>query len=84
MWLATAIVCSNHALWLEPQLLIHHLGCVYFADGNCDGTPSPDKEGVRQRAEGLLGCGATDVNKVNALGVNADGSGVCLSNGNGK
>ncbi|KZV97020.1 hypothetical protein EXIGLDRAFT_704321 [Exidia glandulosa HHB12029] len=57
--------------------------CVYYATGTTDNSV-PDQETVRQRAIGLLGCGATDVNKVNALGVAADGSGVCLSNGDGE
>ncbi|KAJ7829300.1 hypothetical protein B0H14DRAFT_2594186 [Mycena olivaceomarginata] len=43
-----------------------------------------DQEITRQRAASLLGCGATDVNKINGLEIaEADRSGVCLSNGDG-
>ncbi|KAJ7874863.1 hypothetical protein B0H13DRAFT_2348434 [Mycena leptocephala] len=60
--------------------------------GNCCAYYSPypgrsatlDQEITRQRAASLLGCGDTDVNKINGLEIaEADRSGVCLSNGNG-
>ncbi|KAJ7309307.1 hypothetical protein DFH08DRAFT_974785 [Mycena albidolilacea] len=60
--------------------------------GNCCAYYSPypgrsatlDQEITRQRAASLLGCGATDVNKINGLEIaEADRSGVCLSNGDG-
>lgn len=47
-------------------------------------TANFDENSIRDRAAGLLGCGDTDNNKVNGLSVaTVDGSGVCLSDGNG-
>ncbi|CAA7259340.1 unnamed protein product [Cyclocybe aegerita] len=57
--------------------------CVYYASGDSDEGPVPNAETIRSRAAGLLGCGDTGSNKVNALGVAGDGSGVCISNGDG-
>lgn len=55
-------------------------GCVYVAGVAASAL---DKEKTRQEAEGLLGCGDTGKNRVNALNTFADGHGVCVSNGNG-
>ncbi|KAJ7327880.1 hypothetical protein DFH08DRAFT_967672 [Mycena albidolilacea] len=57
--------------------------CAYYSA--YPGRPSTlDSEITRQRAASLLGCGATNVNKINGLEIaKADKSGVCLSNGDG-
>jgi len=62
------------------------LGCAYYASGQSDeiGGELPDSTSLRDRAASLLGCGDTDNNKINGLTVlTTDGSGVCLSDGNG-
>ncbi|EIM91784.1 uncharacterized protein STEHIDRAFT_151144 [Stereum hirsutum FP-91666 SS1] len=57
--------------------------CAYYAAGSHT-TASVDSTTVRERAASLLGCGDTKTNKINGLEVAVgDGSGVCLSNGNG-
>jgi hypothetical protein len=59
------------------------IGCAYYAPGFRT-QANFDEELTRQRAAGLLGCGDKDTNTINGLEVaQADGSGVCLSDGNG-
>jgi len=60
------------------------IGCAYYASGQND-AGTIDSGTLRNRAASLLGCGDTAANKINGLEVAiADGSGVCLSNGDGK
>ena len=43
-----------------------------------------DENSIRDRVAGLLGCGNAGANTINGLSVaTIDGSGVCLSNGDG-
>ncbi|KZV98980.1 hypothetical protein EXIGLDRAFT_726468 [Exidia glandulosa HHB12029] len=58
------------------------LGCVYYAP-KAEGTNNPDSGQTRSDAQGLLGCAATDVNKINGLDFKEAGYGVCISDGNG-
>ena len=57
--------------------------CAYYANGFRT-QPNFDSDSIRSRAASLLGCGDSDKNSINGLQVTpVDGSGVCLSDGNG-
>ncbi|EKM50429.1 uncharacterized protein PHACADRAFT_188014 [Phanerochaete carnosa HHB-10118-sp] len=69
----------------EPayNVACHGNCCAYYISGS-NTNPNFDEDLIRSRAASLLGCGDTQKNTINGLQVTPiDGSGVCLSNGNG-
>lgn len=86
-WAADSNVChySNGLQFNQKayNVACHGNCCVYYANGFRT-QPNFDKELIRSRAAALMGCGDPAKNKINGLQVTpVDGSGVCLSNGNG-
>ncbi|GJE91170.1 hypothetical protein PsYK624_073190 [Phanerochaete sordida] len=87
VWVAGANVCHyTNGLHFNQDaynVACHGNCCVYYANGFRT-TPNFDSESIRSRAASLMGCGDTAKNSINALQVTpVDGSGVCLSDGNG-
>ncbi|KAJ7809674.1 hypothetical protein B0H13DRAFT_2385098 [Mycena leptocephala] len=89
VWAAGSNVChwsSAKPGWYNNKaynLACHGNCCAYYSPYPAR-DPNFDQELLRQRAQSLLGCGDTAVDKINGLEITtADRSGVCLSNGNG-
>ncbi|GJE91141.1 hypothetical protein PsYK624_072900 [Phanerochaete sordida] len=86
-WAAGSNVChyTNGLNFNEPayNVACHGNCCAYYANGFRT-QANFDSESIRGRAASLLGCGDTAKNSINGLQVTpVDGSGVCLSDGNG-
>ncbi|GJE91139.1 hypothetical protein PsYK624_072880 [Phanerochaete sordida] len=86
-WAAGSNVCHyTNGLQFNQEaynVACHGNCCAYYANGFRT-QPNFDSDSIRSRAASLLGCGDTDKDSINGLQVTpVDGSGVCLSDGNG-